>query len=63
MGRKPKYDQPANDVLRIRLTPEQRAALDAVAARVHKPTVDWARMVLFNVAGVPIRTSGRAILS
>ena len=63
MGRKPIYDRPLADrTLRIKLTDEQRAALDAVAARVHRPTSDWARMVLFNVAGVPIRTSVRTLL-
>lgn len=61
MGRKPRFDKPSDKTLRIRLTPEQMAALDAVAQRVQRPTSDWARLVLFNVAGVPIRTSGRIL--
>jgi len=63
MGRKPLYDKPLADrTLRIKLTDEQRAALDAVAARVHRPTSDWARLVLFNVAGIPIRITARKLL-
>lgn len=38
-GPKPKHDEPATDVVRIRLTPTQRRDLDQVALENHHPSL------------------------
>jgi len=42
--------------LRIRLSDDERAALDAEAERHHLPTATWARMALMSMVAVSSRT-------
>lgn len=51
-GRPPKSDDERRDnVLRIRLTADERAALDAEAQRTEADTSTWAREKLLKLAG------------
>lgn len=55
MGRKPLSGQPKADVLKIRLTVEERAAIDAAAGE--RGTSTWAREVLLREAARAARKS------
>lgn len=50
--KKPEGEVKAN-VLRIRLTPEQRARLDAAAQAYGEETSTWARDMLLTLSGAP----------
>lgn len=51
MGRPPFSDKAKTDTpLRIRLTIEERAALDKAAAKARKSTSTWARDTLLKIA-------------
>ena len=51
MGRKPLADVRKMDVLRLRLTDDERKQLDRAAAVAGQPTSTWARALLLQVAG------------
>jgi hypothetical protein len=57
MGRPKKPDaERRGNILRIRLTVEERAALDEAANRTSEETSTWARDILLGVAGRAILT-------
>jgi hypothetical protein len=56
--KKPEGEAKVN-VLRIRLTPAERAALDAAAAARGEETSTWARAELLRLAAKPALRGGR----
>jgi uncharacterized protein (DUF1778 family) len=50
MGRPSLGDRARGDVFTLRLTKEERAALDIAAERAGKPVTQWARDALLAVA-------------
>jgi uncharacterized protein (DUF1778 family) len=51
-------NQPRHDLL-LRLTQDERQALDAAAAKAGVPTSTWVRAVALRTAGAPPHVDGR----
>lgn len=59
MGRKPLGELGKSYMLRIRMTDDERAALDSAAALAGKPTSTWARDLLLSAAASSVASAAR----